>query len=355
MTALPHQPAQLHDEQLHIDLHVPDLPDLPPGAVPARISRVDRSAYDVLTPAGPQRLAALPPARDPRDNPTVGDWLALQDGVATRLRRTSLLVRGAASGRSDVQPLAANVDTVLVCAGLGQAVPVRRVERLLALAWESGATPVVVLTKADLAHDPQAVRDSVLPHTPGAELLLVSAATGDVEALRPYAAPGQTLVLLGASGAGKSTLVNALAGAAVMSTGETRHVDGKGRHTTTHRELVLLPGGAVVIDTPGLRGVALTGGLEEGLAKAFADVEELAAACRFADCAHSGEPGCAVAASIEAGDLTAARMDSWRRLQREAAFQARRTDVRLQAAERAKWKAVHKAQRVRGLPLLSRP
>jgi ribosome biogenesis GTPase len=153
-------------------------------------------------------------------------------------------------------------------------------------------------------------------------------------------------VLLGASGAGKSTVVNALAGAPVMAIGDVRDVDGKGRHTTTHRELVVLPSGAIVIDTPGLRGVALTGS-QEGLALAFSDVEELAAACRFADCAHVGEPGCAVQASLDAGDLSAARMESWRKLQRELAYQARRTDHRLRAEERAKWKAVTKSNRDR--------
>ena len=176
--------------------------------------------------------------------------------------------------------------------------------------------------------------------------MTVAAALGDVDALRPYATAGTTLVLLGSSGAGKSTVVNALAGTTVMSTGDVRDVDGKGRHTTTHRELVVLPSGAVVIDTPGLRGVALSGS-EEGLAKAFSDVEQLAEACRFADCSHVGEPGCAVQASVDAGDLTAERMASWHKLQRELAWQARRTDTRLRAEERAKWKAITKSNRAR--------
>ena len=305
--------------------------------------RVDRSAYDLLTADGPVRLPALPPPAEV----TVGDWLALdEDGGAQLLPRTSLLVRGAASGTSRSQPLAANVDVVLVCASLAAMLPVRRIERLLALAWESGAAPVVVLTKADLHPDPAAAVEGLAPHAPGVPVVVVSAAQGDVEALAPYARPGSTLVLLGASGAGKSTVVNALAGGQVMSTGDVRDVDGKGRHTTTHRELVVLPSGAIVIDTPGLRGVALAGS-EEGLAKAFSDVEELAAACRFADCAHVGEPGCAVQASIDAGDLSAARMESWHKLQRELAFQARRTDHRLRAEERAKWKALTKANRGR--------
>jgi ribosome biogenesis GTPase len=304
--------------------------------------RVDRSAYDVLTEDGPARLPALPAAEV-----TVGDWLAVtDDGGWALLPRTSLLVRGASSGVSRTQPLAANVDVVLVVASLSMPIPVRRVERLLTLAWESGATPVVVLTKADLHPDPEAAARDLEPHAPGAPIVVTRAADGDVEALAPYASPGTTLVLLGASGAGKSTVVNALAGAAVMDTGDVRGVDGKGRHTTTHRELVVLPSGAVVIDTPGLRGVALAGS-EEGLALAFSDVEELAAACRFADCAHVGEPGCAVQASIDAGDLSAARMESWHKLQRELAFQARRTDARLRAEERARWRAIAKSNRAR--------
>jgi len=325
------------------------LPPTPVGTTAGRVARVDRTAYDVLTADGLRRVPTLTRPRDPLDAPTVGDWLVLRDGVAEALLpRTSLLARGAVSGRSTAQPLAANVDVVLVCAGLTGALPVRRIERLLTLAWESGATPVVVLTKADLHPDPTSAAGAVRQHAPGAQVVTVSAAAGDVAALSPYAVEGTTLVLLGASGAGKSTVVNALAGAELMATGDVRQVDGRGRHTTTHRELLVLPVGAVVIDTPGLRGVALTGTAEEGLALAFADVEALAAACRFADCAHNGEPGCAVAASVEAGDLGAERVTSWRRLQRELAHQARRTDARLAAADKARWKQVSKAQRVRG-------
>jgi ribosome biogenesis GTPase / thiamine phosphate phosphatase len=323
------------------------LPGTPPavadGTRPARLVRVDRTTWHVLTGTGPARLPALPHAEA-----TVGDWLAVTDeAVVEVLPRRTLVARGASSGTSVRQPLAANVDVVMVVAALSAPVNVRRVERLLTLAWESGAEPVVVLTKADLHPDPAAAVEELAPHAPGVPVLAVSAATGDVAALAPYARPGTTLVLLGASGAGKSTVVNALAGTELMATGAIREVDGRGRHTTTHRELVVLPSGAVVIDTPGLRGIALVGS-EDGLAKAFSDVEELALACRFADCGHAGEPGCAVQASIDAGDLSAERMASWRKLQRELAFQARRTDLRLRAEEKAKWKAVHKAQRARG-------
>ena len=321
---------------------------LPADTVLARLARVDRSAYDVLTDDGHRRLPALPAPREPLDAPTVGDRLAVTDTeIHSVLRRTTLLARGASSGSSTAQPLAANVDVVLICAGLTGALPVRRIERLLTLSWESGATPVVVLTKADLCHDVEAAVRAVVPYAPGADVVAVSAATGDVDALRGYVTEGTTLALLGSSGAGKSTLVNALAGAEVMATAEIRQVDGKGRHTTSHRELIVLPNRAVVVDTPGLRGVALYAA-DEGLSRAFADLEELASACRFADCGHAGEPGCAITASIEAGDLPQARLDSWRKLQRELAFQVRRTDVRLRAEERAKWKRLAKDYRARG-------
>jgi ribosome biogenesis GTPase / thiamine phosphate phosphatase len=305
------------------------------------VTRVDRSAVDLRTGDGLERLPTAP--GDPQV--VVGDWVTVgPDGHLTVVPRRSLLSRATAAGTSTAQPLAANVDVVLICVALVPVVARRRVERLLALVWESGAQPVVVLTKADLHPDPaEALRD-LLPHAPGADVVTVSAETGEVGALEPWLVAGTTLVLLGASGAGKSTLLNRLAGRDVAPTAEVRRVDGKGRHTTSHRELFALPGGAVVIDTPGLRGVALHDA-QDGVARAFADVEALAAACRFADCGHAGEPGCAVLASVEAGDLLQERIDSWRTLQREAAWHARRSDVRLQAEERARWRSVAKARR----------
>jgi len=323
-------------------------PPVRDGLVPALVTRVDRSAYDVLTPTGPLRVPAPSAPLDPLDAVTVGDWLALAPvglTVEELLPRTSLLVRGTARGTSKPQPLAANVDNVLICLGLTGDLPLRRLERLLTLAWESGAIPVVVLTKADLCPDVPAAVEEVRLHAPGCEVVAVSAATGDLGGLAPYAS--STLVLLGASGAGKSTLVNALAGSDVMEVNAIRDVDGKGRHTTSHRELIVLPGGGIVIDTPGLRGVAMAAVGEEGLLRAFSDVEELASACRFADCAHVAEPGCAVLASVAAGDLGQDRLDAWRKLLRELAFQARRGDARLRAEEQKKWKTIAKAQRAR--------
>jgi ribosome biogenesis GTPase len=322
-----------------------DFPSVPDGTVPALLTRVDRSSYDVLLPSGEARVRALPAPRDPREAATVGDWLVLSPAgpdVIEVLPRRSLLARGAVRGTSTGQPLAANVDHVLICLGLSGPLPLRRLERLLTLAWDSGATPVVVLTKADLCPDPGEAVAAVAPHAPGCDVVTVSAVTGDLGGLAPYLT--STLALLGASGAGKSTVVNALLGREAMAVNGVRDADGKGRHTTTHRELVVLPTGGMVIDTPGLRGVALHA-TDEGLALAFADVEDLATACRFADCAHRTEPGCAVLASVEAGDLGQDRVDAWRKLEREVAFQARRTDVRLQAEESKKWKAITKAYR----------
>ncbi len=319
----------------------------PDALVPGLLSRVDRIAYDVLTAVGPARVPAVAAPADPLTAPTVGDRLLLTSDLTalhTVLPRTSLLARGTARGTSVGQPLAANVDHVLLCLGLSGPLPLRRLERLLTLAWESGATPVVVLTKADLCTDLDAAVRAVLPHAPGVDVVCVAAATGDVDGLAPYVAG--TLVLLGASGAGKSTVVNALLGEAAMNVGDVRDVDGKGRHTTTHRELLVLPGGGVIIDTPGLRGVALHGA-DEGLSLAFSDVEDLASACRFADCRHVSEPGCAVLSSVVAGDLGQDRVDSWRKLQRELAFQARRTDARLRSEQSKKWKAIAKANRSR--------
>jgi ribosome biogenesis GTPase len=316
-----------------------DFPAVPDGCTPALLTRVDRSAYDVLTPSGARRLPST------GGDLTVGDWLVLDgDAVVECLPRTSLLVRGNARGTSHGQPLAANVDIVLICLGLSGPLKLRRLERLLTLSWESGATPVVVLTKADLCDDLEGAVREVQPHAPGCEVVTVSAASGDVAALAPYAT--STLVLLGASGAGKSTVVNAMMGGDVMETSDIRAVDGKGRHTTTHRELLVLPGGGIVIDTPGLRGVALHAA-EDGLSLAFSDVEDLASACRFADCAHETEPGCAVLSSVVAGDLGQDRVDAWRKLQRELAFQARRTDARLRAQEVRKWKQITKDNRAR--------
>ncbi|MFY0406926.1 ribosome small subunit-dependent GTPase A [Solicola sp. PLA-1-18] len=320
---------------------------LDPDLLPGRLTRVDRGLSTLMTADGPIRagLGGGPldaTARDSTLGPCVGDWGLVRrwpDQRATLehlLPRRTCVVRAMASGRSEVQALAANVTSAAAVCGLDQMPSVARVERLVALAWESGAQPVVVLTKADLAADADDVAADVLAEVPGVEVVVCSVEDGrGLDALRARAASG-TLALLGSSGAGKSSLANALVGADVLLTRGIRS-DGRGRHTSVRRELVLLPGGGAVVDTPGLRQVGLGSGAE-GVAATFADVEELVASCRFADCGHAGEPGCAVRAALDDGSLTVRRYDSWRALQREAAYMARRSDARLRAAELKVWK-----------------
>jgi ribosome biogenesis GTPase len=262
------------------------------------------------------------------------------------LPRRTAISRGSASGTSTTQVLAANVDTVFIALPLTRS-KIGLVERLVTLVWESGATPVVLLTKADLSPDPSAVITETTAAAPGVDVHPVSSVTGDgLEELSAYVGFGRTIAIVGQSGVGKSTLVNCLVGAEVLSTGAVRD-DGKGRHTTTHRELVPLPTGGVLIDTPGLRGVALIDA-EEGLERTFADVEELTDNCYFTDCSHETEPGCAVLAALSDGTLAQRRYDSWRKLRREARWMASRTDARLASEQRRKWKVVTKEMRRSG-------
>jgi len=317
-----------------------------PTATPARVTRVERGGAEcrhavgvTLTPAAAQPVA-------------VGDWVLLHEQriVAVLPRRTTL-TRASVGRDSAEQMLAANVDDVVIVEPLTPRTSLRRVERLLVLAWSSGAAPLVVLSKRDtVTPDELEARVAAVEATVvGAPVVAVSARTSDgVTDLAERLTPGRTAVLLGPSGAGKSSLVNALAGRALAETGALR-ADGKGRHTTAWRQLDVLPDGPVVIDTPGLRAVGLVGDTD-AVDTAFADVAALAEGCRFRDCGHTHEPGCAVVAATDAGDLPPARLESWRRLQREAAWQARRGDARLMAAERARWKAIHKDARGRSRP-----
>ncbi|GAA2390130.1 ribosome small subunit-dependent GTPase A [Nonomuraea africana] len=303
------------------------------GLVPARIAAVDRGQCDAVTETGPLRAGtSLVGAADPVSAPCTGDWAAVRPGgapqVTALLPRRSVIVRSSPSRRSYGQALAANVDTVAVLASLATAPNPGRVERLIALAWESGAVPVLVLTKADAAPDPAQSAAEAERLAPGVTVITTSAATGEgLDALASVLTG--TVVLLGSSGAGKSTLGNALLGAEVLATGAVRAQDGKGRHTTVRREMVPLPGGGVLIDTPGLRGIGLVDA-DEGLQQAFAEIEELALDCRFADCSHDREPGCAVRAAIAAGELDERRLASYRKLLRENAWATSRSDARAQ-------------------------
>ena len=321
--------------------------ELPPGCAPARVTRVDRGRLTVLGAGGEQRVHPAPALfdRSGLGDPAVGDWVALRGELAVAvLPRRSAFTRTVAGRSSAAQVVAANLDVVLVVEALVGEARLRRVERYLAVAWSSGATPVVVLTKADLCDDVAAAVEQVAEDALGVEVLPVSSMTGDgLDAVRALLGPGRTGAMVGPSGVGKSSLANALAGETLAATREIRD-DGRGRHTTTARELHLLPGGGLLIDTPGMRELGLYDDLD-GVDVAYADVAGLAAGCRFRDCGHRTEPGCAVAAAIDAGTLDPARFTAWRKLQSEAHRQLLRVDARARAAERARLRSFHRAVR----------
>ncbi|MPY64369.1 ribosome small subunit-dependent GTPase A [Streptomyces spongiae] len=316
------------------------------GLVAGRVIRVDRGQCDVITADGVMRAdTAFVTPHDPLRVVCTGDWVAVEPAgspryVRTYLPRRTAFVRSTSSKRSEGQILAANVDHAVVAVSLAAELDLGRVERFLALAWESGAQPVVVLSKADLVPDgvtlAHLVQD-VETTAPGVPVLPVSAELGEGLDVLAAVISGGTSVLLGQSGAGKSTLANALAGEDVMEVQATRDVDGKGRHTTTTRNLLALPGGGVLIDTPGLRGVGLFDA-GTGVGQVFSEIEELAAECRFHDCAHIAEPGCAVLAAVDSGELPERRLDSYRKLLRENQRIVAKTDARVRAEIRRDWK-----------------
>lgn len=320
------------------------------GLLCGRVARVDRGACTVLTALGSER--ALAPGADVQV--AVGDWVAVEPAdergsavVREVLPRRTQFIRGAAGEETVQQVVAANMDAVLILNGVDQRISLRRIERYLTLAWQSGASPVVVLTKADLSTDLEPIMAEVESVTFGVPVIAICAPTGEgMDQLLGHLQPGTTAALLGMSGAGKSTLVNALAGEDVQKVNEIRGKDGRGRHTTTHRELIVLPGGALVIDTPGMRSVALWNDAE-GLSQTFGDVEQLAGECRFSDCTHEQEPGCAVTAAIRAGTLPAERLVSYRKLERELRHQALKQDARARADERRKWRTHSRSMRQR--------
>jgi ribosome biogenesis GTPase len=315
-----------------------DLPGEPPGATtlePARVVRVERTSCVVVGPDGAARTvrAAVLPA--------VGDWATIAAGAVREvLPRWSAIRRADPSGSGE-QVLAANVDLVLVAAPADRLSP-PRVERELALAWESGATPLVLLTKCDLAADE--LWRQLAARLVGADVAPVSARDGSgLAALRARLRPARTGVLIGPSGAGKSSLLNALAGGELTATADVRPGDRRGRHTTASRQLVVLEGGGVLIDTPGLRSLGLGAGAPLG--PVFPDIASLAAGCRFDDCRHEREPGCAVSRAVMSGELDPARLRSFRKLERELAAEARRTDPVARKAEQRRRKAISKEVR----------
>lgn len=325
------------------------------GLEPMRVAREDRDRYVVLNAAGVSAAVLTGrfrhDARTRADLPAVGDWVMARAAtggpasISALLPRASAFMRKVAGETTEEQVVAANVEAVFLVCGLDGDFNPRRIERALTAAWESGAQPVVVLNKADLAADPEACVAETLAVAPGVPVVALSALAGSgLAALAPWLAPGHTVALIGSSGAGKSTLTNALLGESRQAVGAVRDTDSRGRHTTTHRELVPLPSGALLLDTPGMRELQLWGD-DSGLDGAFPEVAALAARCRFGDCSHAAEPGCAVLEAIAEGTLELARLAAWRKLQRELHYLAGRQDARIRAEDTAKWKAIHKAMR----------
>ena len=321
------------------------LGEVPGAPRPGRVVRHDGGSLLVACAGCVERIV-LSPRLHPA--PAVGDWLAVDGDVAVAVLPRRSLLRRRAGGADEEQPLAANVDVVFLVCGLDRPFRAGRVQRGAALAWDAGAVPVVVLTKAAAAGDPQAAVDAAHAAGPGLDVVVTSVREGiGVEELAA-AARDRTVTLLGESGAGKSSIVNALVGPGTAATGDVRSGDSKGRHTTTARELHLLPTGGALVDTPGIRAVGLWVD-PEAVDATFPEVDELAAGCRFPDCRHDGEPGCAVGAAVDAGDLDAARLEAWRRMRREAEAAALRAAPHEQRRmERRFARVVKDAQRRKG-------
>ncbi len=328
----------------------------------ARVIGVQKDRWELRPEGdGPSILAVLlgrfrNEVSGPSDLPVVGDWVSaawkpgddLARILAVEPRRGSLVRKRPGETAHDVvieQVLAANIDVALLAMAVDGDFSVRRLERYLTLAWDSGATPVVVLTKVDLADDLEALLDQAQAVNIGGQTLATSARTGaGLKTLRALLTPGSCAILLGSSGVGKSSLLNALAGEDLQFVSHARDFDGKGRHTTTARRMLELPWGAFLVDTPGMRELQLWGD-EDSLTGSFPDVDGFAAHCRFSDCAHGNEPDCAVREAVDSGALDLERFDSWRQLRRELEYLQRKTDGAAARAYRKKWKAVSKQQK----------
>lgn len=324
------------------------------GLLPGRIVADYGQMLRVITETG-EMLVNRPLRKLDNDMQiAVGDWVGVE-GVSQNqspcvrmvLARRTKFSRAASGIEVKEQIVAANVDTVFLTQSLNRDFNMKRLERYMIAAWESGAVPVVVLTKADCCDNVADKMSAVYVTAPGVEVHAVSCVTGEgIEALKKYLVPGKTIALLGSSGVGKSTLVNTLAGKEILKTQEIRE-DDRGRHTTTHRELVLLPEGGLILDTPGMRTLSLWEA-DLGMEVMFGDVEELVRLCRFSDCTHESEPGCAVKEALETGKLEMKRWESWLKLQKELAHLEAKKEGRLRHVEKQWGRQMAKYQKQLG-------
>ncbi len=336
-----------------------------PGSVPGRVMSVDRGIYEVSTGSCSLTAEISGRFRSQANNnprfPAVGDWVVLvpisgeaRGIIHAVLPDRSRFSRQSAGGRERLtggrtmeQIVAANIDTVFIVGALdqGRSSNARRIERYLTLAWSSGATPVVVLNKADLCEDVSGFVESLSDVSKGVDVYALSAKTkSGLEGLRKYVTEGKTVAFLGSSGVGKSALINALLGSERQEVGEIRDRDRTGRHTTSRRELILMPAGGVLIDTPGMREIQMWA-TENDLEDSFAEISDLAEGCRFRDCRHQDEPGCAVKAAIQSGELARARYENFLRLRREISYHESREEGSVRISERLRWKKISKAQK----------
>ena len=327
------------------------------GYCAGRVAVVHRSQYHLFTEQGDLTATLTGKFRHQiqtsEDFPAVGDWVVFQEAagdvkqglIEAVLPRKSQFSRQAAGSRTAAQVVAANVDTLFLISGLDQDFNLRRIERYLVMAWESGASPVIVLNKVDLCRDLDQTIMAVEDIAFGVPIVALSALRqNNLEALNPYLKPGHTIALLGSSGVGKSTLTNQLLGDEIQATQTVREDDSKGRHTTTSRTMLQLPSGALLIDTPGMRELQLWL-VEDSLDETFGDIETLAQQCRFRDCQHHSEPGCAIQTALASGELSPKRFGSYQKLQKEQAYLHRRHDQQAQRNSKARWKSITRTLR----------
>ena len=313
--------------------------------VPGRVTCRQKTSWEVITGIGCSMAGISGALRRLSRFPAVGDFVVLhnQPGASTIvdiLPRKTVFTRGASGKEGTDQVIAANIDTVFIVTAAGPDLNPRRIERYLAIAHASGARPVILINKSDLADDPASLIREILPVSTGIPVLPVSALDGGgFDRLGSFLIPGTTIVLIGSSGVGKSTLINRLLDRPVQETSGIRTYDGKGRHTTTVRQLFVLKGGALMIDTPGLREVGI-GTASSGITDTFPDILELAGGCRFSDCRHEQEPGCAVREGVSQGVLEKERLENYLRLKKELAFEQEKSDIGLIRFERKRWKAL---------------